>query len=123
MECWSEKLAKRKNSKKINKYRNEPEYITKLLQACRPWGGPCTTSNELEIGYLNKNKDASNKTVRTELSDYRKTHQAERYETPNLSKLTKISHEERLENLLVLLSNKTNQNSFHIINCYARLTY
>ena len=31
---------------------------------------------------LNKNKDVSNKIFRTELSYCRKTHQAERYETP-----------------------------------------
>ena len=43
------------------------------------------------------------------MSYYRKTHQAARYETPELFKLTKISHEERLENLFVLLSNGTNK--------------
>ena len=64
----------------------------------------------LETVILNKNEDASNKIVITELSYYRKTHQAARYETPELFKLTKISHEdERLENLFVLLSNETNK--------------
>ena len=58
---------------------------------------------------LNKNKDVSNKIFRTELSYYRKTHQAERYETPELFKLTKISQDERLENLFVLLNNGTNK--------------
>ena len=43
------------------------------------------------------------------MSYYRKTHQAARNETPELFKLTKISHEERLENLFVLLSNGTNK--------------
>ena len=68
-------------------------------------GGPSTTANKLEIVLLNKNKDVSNKIVTTELSYYRKTHQAERYETPEPFKLTKISHKERLEDLSVLLSN------------------
>ena len=63
----------------------------------------------LETVLLNKNEDASNKIVITELSYYRKTHQAARYEAPELFKLTKISHEERLENLFVLLSNGTNK--------------
>ena len=62
-----------------------------------------------KIVLLNQNEDTSNKIVRTELSYYRKTHQAARYETPELFKLTKISHEERLENLFVLLSNGTNK--------------
>ena len=43
------------------------------------------------------------------MSYYRKTHQAARYETPELFKLTKISHEERLENIFVILSNGTNK--------------
>ena len=43
------------------------------------------------------------------MSYYRKTHQAARYETPELFKLTKISHEERLENLFILLINGTNK--------------
>ena len=95
-------MQKEKNQRKINEHRKEGEYITKLLQACESWGGPCTTANELEIVLLNKNKHASNKIIRTELSYYRKTQQAERYETPELFGLTKISHEERLENLFVL---------------------
>ena len=63
----------------------------------------------LETVLLNKNEDASNKIVITELSYYRKTHQAARYETPELFKLTKISHEERLKNLFVLLNNGTHK--------------
>ena len=102
-------MQKERIQRKINKHRKEGKYITKLVQACKFWGGPCTTASELEIVLLNKNEDASNKIVRTELSYYRKTHQAARYETPELFKLTKISHEERLENLFVLLSNGTNK--------------
>ena len=103
-------MQKERIQGKINKHRKEGKYITKLVQACKFWGGPCTTASELEIVLLNKNEDASNKIVRTELSYYRKTHQAARYETPELFKLTKISHEdERLENLFVLLTNETNK--------------
>ena len=116
-------LQKERIQRKINKHRKEGEYITKLLQACKSWGGPCTTANELEIVLLYKNEDASNKIIRTELSYYRKTYEAARYETPELFKLTKMLHEERLENLVVLLSNRTNKIASHIINCYARLNY
>ena len=42
------------------------------------------------------------------MSYNRKTHQAARYEKPELFKLTKISHE-RLENLFTLLINGTNK--------------
>ena len=102
-------LQKERIQQKINEHSKEGEYITKPLQACKSWGGPWTTANELEIVHLNKNKDISNKIVRTELSYYRKTHQAVRHETPELFKPTKISHEEWLENLFVLLSNRTNK--------------
>ena len=102
-------MHKERIQRKINEHRKEGEYITKLLQYCKSWGGPCTTANELEIVLLNKNKDVSNKIVRTELSYYRKTHQAERYETSKPFKLTKISHKERLEDLSVLLSDWTNK--------------
>ena len=51
-------------------------------QILKSWGRPCTTANELEVVLLDKNEDTSNKIARTELSYYRKTHQAARYETP-----------------------------------------
>ena len=102
-------MQKERIQRKINEHRKEGKYITKLLQACKSWGGLCVTAIELEIVLLNKNKDVSNKIVRTELSYYRKTHQGERYESPELFKLTKISHKERLEIFFVLLSNETNK--------------
>ena len=102
-------MQKERIQRKIDEHRKEGEYITKLLKACKSWGGSCAKSIELEIILLNKNKDISNKIVRTELSYYRKTHQAERYETLELFKLTKILHEERLENIFVLLSDETNK--------------
>ena len=45
--------------KKINDHRKKGKHITKLLQTFKSWGGPCTTANELEIVFLNKNKDVS----------------------------------------------------------------
>ena len=108
MACSSGDLAKERIQRKINRHRNEGEDITKLLQACKSWDGPCTTANELEIVLLNKTRDAGNKIIRTELPYYRKTHQAERYDTPEIFKLTKISHEETLENL-ALLTNGTSK--------------
>ena len=102
-------LQEERIQRKINKYRKEGEYITKHLQACRCWGGPHTTANVLEIILLDKNKDVINIIVRIELSYYKKAHQTARYETPEHSKLTKISHEERLESFFVLLSNGTNK--------------
>ena len=42
-------LQKERIQRKINQHRKEGEYITKLLQACKSWGEPCTTATDLEI--------------------------------------------------------------------------
>ena len=42
-------MQKERIQRKINEHRKEGEYIIKLLQACKSWGGPCTTAIELEI--------------------------------------------------------------------------
>ena len=61
MACSSGDLAKERIQRKINRHRNEGEDITKLLQACKCWDGPCTTANELEIVLLSKTRDGGNK--------------------------------------------------------------
>ena len=105
---WSieqKQLQKLRIERKVNEAKKDQDYTTKLLQACKSWGGPCTTANELEV-VLSRRNDLSEKIVKTELSYYRKTHQSEKHNVPELFKLTKISHEERLENLFILLSDE-----------------
>ena len=65
------------------------------------WEDPCTTPNELEFCIQNK-VDLAEKIVKTELHYYVHTHQAETHMEPKLLKIM-IPHDERLENLLVLL--------------------
>lgn len=78
-------------------------YTTKLLQQCKTWGGPAVSVEELnEI--LQKHGDIAEKVVRTEVSYYRDTHKAEILYQPHLFKVNRITHEERLINLCVLLS-------------------
>ena len=82
------------------------KYTTKLLQICKTWGGPCTACDEL--GTVLKSKhDIAEKIVKTELSYYRNTHKMDVITRPDLFKLVHVTHEERLENVLVLLSDNS----------------
>ena len=105
---WTSKQKKKQKERiqeKIKKAENNSTYLKKLLQSCKTWGGPCTTPNELEMCIKNK-PDIAEKIVKTELSYYVHTHQAERNVEPALFKIM-IPHEERLENLLVLLGDNS----------------
>ena len=75
----------------------------KNLQACKSWGGPATTPDELD-DILKKHADIEEKIVKTELTYYIKTHEAERKVNPDTFKIM-IPHDQRLENLLILLGN------------------
>ena len=63
------------------------------------------TSDEL-IAATDAKPGKREQTVKTELTFYRNTHKSDMKAHPDLFKLNKISHEERLENLLVLLSDE-----------------
>ena len=107
-ECQQKRIER-----KVNEVQNQHDYTTKLLQACKSWNSPCTTGNELQE-VLPRRPDMNEKIVKTELSYYRNTHKADRYATPELFKVAKIPHEERLENLFILLSD--NRSSTSIID-------
>ena len=65
---------------------------------------------ELEA-VIRKNPDRTEMIVKSELTYYKHTHRTEVIANPKLFKLTKITHEERLSNLLVILD----QNSLEVI--------
>ena len=89
--------------KKIAESKTACDYTQKLMKSCKTWGGPVATPNELEAT-ISKHGVAE-KIVKTELSYYCKTHERQRT-NPSLFKIL-IPHEERLENLLVLLGGRT----------------
>ena len=66
------------------------------------WGGPFININEMEQSLAKRNK--TDKIVRTELAYYRLFHKLDFAACPYLYKLNHISPEERLENLMILLS-------------------
>ena len=66
-------------------------------------GGPFTTAEELQSSLIAK-PDIRERIVKVELTYYRTTHETDMLSHPDLFRLNKITHEERLENLLILLS-------------------
>ena len=77
------------------------------MQQCKSWNGPCTTQDELE-SVLASHPRIQEKIVKVESTYYRHTHKPEVIARPDLFKLNKITHEKRLENFLVLLSDIDN---------------
>ena len=63
------------------------------------------TSDEL-IAAIDANPGKQEKIVKAELTFYENAHKSDMITRPDLFKSNKISHEERLENLLTLLSNE-----------------
>ena len=57
---------------------------------------------------IQSNPDTAEKIIKTELGYYRHTHKSDMIARPELFKLIRITHEERLENLFILLSDNQN---------------
>ena len=96
-------LQKARIEQKLALAGKRKDYGMKLLQNCKTWGGPCTTQEELEL-VLENRSDMQEKIVKVELTYYKYTHKPDVIARPDLYHLNKISHEERLENLLVILT-------------------
>ena len=96
---------------KLNKAKNQALYTNKLLQLCKSWKGPATSIQEIE-SILQSNTDNAEKIVRTELSYYRDTHKTDIANHPELYKINKVSHEERLMNLCALLADTNSPLSY-----------
>ena len=73
------------------------------MQNCKSWRDPCTTVEELQQ-ILKKKCDQDVHIVKSELAYYAHTHKADKLGRPDLFRLNGISHEEKLTNLAILLS-------------------
>ena len=65
-------LQRQRIEEKYAKGQNQKNYVNKLLQWCKSWGGPCTSVQELDA-ILKLNCDQVEKIVKIELSYYRHT--------------------------------------------------
>ena len=89
---------------KLKKVNNQSIYTNKLLQTCKFWGRLVTSIDELN-DILGGRGDLTEKIVCTEFSYYRDTHKTEVIYNGDLFKLNKISQEDRMVNLGILLGN------------------
>ena len=88
----------------MEKAKNHSQYVHKLLVLCKTWNRPAISIEELE-SILCQHPDSVEKIVKTELTYYKHTvHCSENIAASSLFKLNKISHEEKLSNLCILLN-------------------
>ena len=95
----------------LEKAKKQSNYTNKLLQQCKSWGGPVTTIEEL-LQITQSKPDKIEQIVRTELSYYRDTHKSDVIANAHLFKLNKVTHEGRLANLSILLSDKSTESTY-----------
>ena len=103
-------LLRERLQRKLAATKNQRDYVRHLLVECRRWGGPCSTVDEL-LAALRSNPDNDERIVRTELAFYKHSHSVDVAARPELFKLVRVSHTERLENLCVLLSDDSHKTS------------
>ena len=101
-------IHKQKIEAKMKEAEKQGQYTNKLLVQCKSWNGPVSSIEELNA-ILKKKPNNSEENVKTELTYYRNTHRSEVIASPSLFKLNKVSHEERLTNLCVLLGGITHE--------------
>ena len=89
-------------------------YTKKLLNRCKSWGGPCTSMDELHE-VLQRKPEIQRDIVKTELGYYVHTHKYDKSAKSDLFRLNKISHDEKLENLTLLLAGDDSNTSSNTI--------
>ena len=107
---WTEKqkeLQRERVKAKHEKGKRVQIYQDKLLSKCKSWGGPCVSVEELESA-VQSHPDRAEAMVRTELTYFRQCHRADMLLRPELYKVNGIGHDERMENLIILLSDMDN---------------
>ena len=72
--------------KKMKKVVRQKDYVRKLLETCKSWGGPCVTSDEL-IAATDAKPGKQEQIVKTELTFYRNTHKSDMIARSDLFKL------------------------------------
>ena len=61
---------------KLKKSQKVKDYTIKLLEDCKSWGGPITSTDELH--YILKGKDNHRQILKTEMAYYAHTHKADK---------------------------------------------
>ena len=115
---WDEKQKeklKKQLREKANKAARAKDYAKKLLKDCKAWGGPCASCKDL-LAVLSSRPDKSELIVKTEMAYYVQNHKQEKTETPEVSRIIKITHEKKWENLMILLTDENQVRTASIDN-------
>ena len=90
---------------KITKKKKTVDYVLRLTEACKSWGGPCCSLQEL-TKVMKSHPDQDKKIVKTELAFYVNTRKADKAGHPELFRQINIDFTTMLENLSVLLADE-----------------
>ena len=88
---------------KLSNSEKSKDYSKTLLQSCKSFGGLCTTSGELQSALVAK-PDLQKKIVKAELTLYQNTNKIDMLAQPDSFKVNKITHQEHLEIIMILLT-------------------
>ena len=100
---------------KLAKGRKAKDYSKRLLQECKTWGGPFTSVSELQNS-LKKHPDIEHRIVKTEVAYYTHSNKVEKIARPDFFRLNGISHDEKLENLALLLDEDDNSSVKFVVD-------
>ena len=81
------------------------DYSRKLMENCKSQGGPCMLVEKLQTILLAK-PDIQDCIAKAELAYFHQTHKSDIIAWLDFFKFNKISNQERLENLMILLSER-----------------
>ena len=100
---------------KAMKTAKSKDYIRKLLSDCKTWSGPCTSGEEL-LAVIKARPCKAEFIVKIEMAYYAHTHKMDKIQRPDLFRLNGITHDEKLENLVVLLSDDNDNSRASVAN-------
>lgn len=101
--------------KKLQKSIDFNIMVKNLLNGCKTWGGPVTSTSEL-LEILQKNPDAAEKILRTKFAYFVHMHLTEKPQQPDLFRQNSISYGDKLGNFCILLSDNLENCSATIAN-------
>ena len=99
---WTEEQKRKTREKldeKLKKASNKTNLIKKLLADCKSWNGPFTSGDQM-MRIIKSRPDQEEFIAKTELAYFAHTHKTDKIQQPELYSQNKITHGEKVENLL-----------------------
>ena len=102
---WNEEQKRLKSLTDKKKVQKSPKYVRiskQVLAACKTWGGPCQSVEDLNTALLRTDNEENSITQR--ITYYKLTHGIEFSANRQLFRVRGISHEDKLQNFYQILS-------------------